>query len=113
MERYSSGRSFAAMQQNGGFLMKKVFMIFMMILLSSMVNAQSLEEIQCITEQFPPFNYRDSDGNTRVLNIDILIKYGKKLGSGMFFVDDWTPMNIFLKKLEVLKPTTSVTVGLY
>ncbi len=59
--------------------MKKI-LFFVLILFSSIANAQSLEDIMWISEDYPPSNYMDKDGIIRGFTIDILLEMWKKVG---------------------------------
>ncbi len=58
----------------------KKSLLLLVILFSSITNAQSLEDIQWITEIYSPSNFVDKQGKLKGYTVDILMKIWKKVG---------------------------------
>jgi len=58
--------------------MKYVFIL--MVLFSQSSAAQTLNDIEWITEEFPPLNYTDKNGQIQGFTVDILLEMWKKVG---------------------------------
>ncbi len=59
--------------------MKKILFL-VLILFSGIANAQSLEDILWISEDYPPSNFVDKNGIMQGFTIDILLEMWKKVG---------------------------------
>ncbi len=55
-------------------------LFLVLVLFSGIANAQSLEDILWISEDYPPSNFVDKDGVLRGFTIDILLEMWKKVG---------------------------------
>lgn len=59
--------------------MKKFVLPIALSLWASLVTAQALEDINWLTEEYPPFNYKE-DGELKGIAVDFLVEIWKKLG---------------------------------
>jgi len=59
--------------------MKKLILSFTLFMFTSLSHAESIENITWLTEEYPPFNYKE-DGEVKGIAIDLLLEIWKKLG---------------------------------
>jgi ABC-type amino acid transport substrate-binding protein len=59
--------------------MKKVILFLSLVLFSTMSIAQTLEDINWYTEDYPPYNFR-KDGKLQGISVDLLLEVWKKVG---------------------------------
>ncbi len=61
--------------------MKKIlFLIIILVVSCGVASAQSLEDIQWLAEEYPPYSFKNSDGTASGFNIDIMLKIWEKVG---------------------------------
>jgi polar amino acid transport system substrate-binding protein len=60
-------------------IMKRLIVMALFLLFSSMGTAQTIEDIQWITEEYPPYNYVEND-DLKGIAVDTLLAVWKKIG---------------------------------